>query len=241
MMIAILSDIHGNLEAFQAVIDDMEARKPGRVICLGDLIGYGPDPDEVVRLFRKKGYLSVLGNHEAALQSRSVRNRLNEQVRKNSIETEKLLSRQSHAFCRGLPNNMTVENALFVHGFPPSSVLRYVSMASDSELVNYFKEAETDICFVGHSHDLCSYCWAGDSLKKEKLDKETYRLHRGKKYIVNVGSVGQPRDGTNSAKYILWESEAYRLEIIRIPYDYKTTSRKIEARGFPEIYARRLW
>ncbi len=240
MLIAILSDIHGNLEAFQKVIDHMEAQQPEKVICLGDLIGYGPDPDEVVRLFRYKGYLSVLGNHEAALQNQRMRNWMNFPARENSIETEKLLSRESFDFCCALPENLTVENALFVHGFPPASVLRSVTMASDSDLKNYFISTDTDLCFVGHTHELLIFCWDGKSLKRESLDQDTYQLHRQHKYIINTGSVGQPRDGSNSAKYILWDTVRHRLEIIRIEYDYRSTARKIQKRGFSEAFGRRL-
>lgn len=240
MLIAVLSDIHGNLEAFQKVIDHIEKQNPDKVICLGDLIGYGPNPDEVVRLILRRRYLSVIGNHEAALQSKRIRNLFNFPSRKNSIETEKLLSAESFDFCCSLPENLTVGNALFVHAFPPASVLRYITMASDRALKTYFATADTDLCFVGHTHELLIFCSDGRSLKRESLNRETYRLDPEKKYIINAGSVGQPRDGTNTAKYLLWDTAAHRLEIIRLPYDHATTVKKIQERGFPEAFGRRL-
>ena len=130
MRIAILSDIHGNLEAFQAVITDLETQQMDNVICLGDLIGYGPDPEDVVTLFQGKGYFSVLGNHEAALHTKKMREWLNFQARENSLHTEKLLSPRSINFCCGLKKSATFAGALCVHGFPPASVLKYVIATS---------------------------------------------------------------------------------------------------------------
>lgn len=240
MLIAILSDIHGNLEAFQQVIAHMEGRSPDMVICLGDLIGYGPDPDEVVRLFQHNRYKSVLGNHEAALQNQRIRNWFNFPARKNSLETEKLLSSESYDFCCALPENMTFANALFVHGFPPASVLRYVTMASEGDLRKYFENTDVHLCFVGHTHELLVFCWDGVSVQRDHLGQEKYRLDPKNRYIINVGSVGQPRDGTKRAKYILWDTISDHLEIIGVPYDNAATARKIRDRGFPEAFWRRL-
>ncbi len=240
MQIAVLSDIHGNLEAFLAVIADLERRNPEMVICLGDLIGYGPNPDEVVSLFRQKEYISIQGNHEAALQNKAVRNWLNFQALENSFATEKLLSAENHDYCCRLQLNLVIDNLFFVHGFPPSSLLRYISTASDNDLQAYFRQAKTDVCFVGHTHELQLISWDTGTLKRENLREKRYPLRAGYKYIVNAGSVGQPRDYTRGAKYLLWDTKTYSLEIVSIDYDYHTTQQKIRERGFPEAYGLRL-
>lgn len=241
MRIAILSDIHGNIEAFEAVLEDLKRRTPDRVICLGDLVGYGPDPEEVVQLFIKNKFFSVIGNHEASLKEKKARNTLNFQAKENSIETEKLLSPDSLQYCIQLENNTVLENLLFVHGFPPSSPFRYLSMTSDDDLLKYFRSNDYRICFVGHTHDLLSIYWDGSTIQCSALSEGRYPIEHDMKYIVNAGSVGQPRDGNNSAKYLFIDTKKDVLDVIYIPYDFKKTARKIKERGFPEAYGLRLY
>ncbi len=240
MQIAVLSDIHGNLEAFLAVIADLENRNPQMVICLGDLIGYGPNPDEVVTILRQKSYLSIQGNHEAALHNETMRNWLNFQALENSFATEKLLSAENHDYCCRLQKSLVIGNILFVHGFPPSSLLRYVSTASDNDLLKYFSAAVADMCFVGHTHELQIVSWDTIHLKRNFLLQKRYPLRPDYRYIINAGSVGQPRDATKGAKYLLWDTKTYSLEVVSIDYDYRTTQQKIRERGFPEVYGLRL-
>jgi len=240
MRIAVLSDIHGNLEAFQAVIVDMEKQQIDKVVCLGDLIGYGPDPEEVVALFQKKCFFSVLGNHEAALQTKKMRDWLNFQARENSLHTEKLLSPQSISYCCGLKKSALFGDALCVHGFPPSSVVKYLTTIPESEIVSFFQKGDTPLCFVGHSHELLMVSWENQKLQKETLTKGLYVLSASAQYLINAGSVGQPRDGNNNAKYLIWDSEKSTIEVRYIPYDIKTTIRKINDRGFPQVYGLRL-
>lgn len=240
MRIAVLSDIHGNLEAFQAVIVDMEQHQPDKVICLGDLIGYGPDPEEVVSLFQQKCYVSVLGNHEAALQTKKLRNKLNFQARENSHRTEDLLSPGSITFCCGLQKNATFADALYVHGFPPASVLQYITMTPDDQIAAYFQNSKNNFCFVGHSHDLLLISWKNAQVDKQKLAKGVHSLSSSAKYIINAGSVGQPRDGNNNAKYLLWDTDKNSIEVRYVPYDINITIQKILDRGFPKAYGQRL-
>jgi len=241
MVIAILSDIHGNLEAFQAVIKDLEKYQPEAVICLGDLIGYGPNPEEVITLFRHQGYATVMGNHEAVLQNHKMLNLLNFQAKENAIATANMLSAKSIGYCRTLPKSLIYGGALFVHGFPPSSVMKYVTMATDERFVSFFTKSKHQIHFVGHSHELLIVSWKQGKLMKEKLEKGGYALERETKYIINVGSVGQPRDGNYCAKYVLWDSTANSLTVNYVDYDVQTTVKKIRECGFPEAYGRSLY
>jgi predicted phosphodiesterase len=240
MKIAVISDIHGNLEAFQAVIADMEKFQIDKVVCLGDLIGYGPDPEDVVTLFQKKDYFSVLGNHEAALQTKKMRDWLNFQARENSLHTEKLLSPQNIAYCCGLKKSTVLADALCVHGFPPSSVVAYITRSSDSEMTAYFQNTDTHLCFVGHSHELLLVSWEQKRLKRKVLKKGIYSLSSSAKYLICAGSVGQPRDGNNNAKYLIWDTEQKSLEVRYVPYDFNITIQKIIDRGFPKVYGLRL-
>lgn len=241
MLTAILSDIHGNLEAFQAVILDMEKHRPDRVICLGDLIGYGPDPEEVITLFRQKKYSTVLGNHEAALLNHKMLNLLNFQAKENALATEQMLSAENIDYCRQLPKNLIYHGALFVHGFPPKSVMKYITMATDERFASYFSRSDHWLNFVGHSHDLFLFAWKNGRLTKEKLTRGNHNLEKDTKYMINVGSVGQPRDGNYSAKYVLWDSEKDSLQVNFVDYNVQETVRKIRNCGFPDAYARRLY
>jgi predicted phosphodiesterase len=240
MLVAILSDIHANYEALCAVVSDFVQINPEKVICLGDLIGYGPDPDEVVQYFRTKGYLSVLGNHEAVLADRRLLRWFNFQAKENSLTTEKMLSEENLMFCQSLPASLQIGDAIFVHGFPPDSSFIYLSRMSESAISSFLQKTDGDLFFVGHTHDLLIFCWDGSQLTKHRFTGEPFALQNGCKYIVNAGSVGQPRDGDNRAKYLIWDTENRYIEVRRVLYDYKKTAKKIVDLGFPMDYAIRL-
>lgn len=240
MKIAVLSDIHGNLEALEAVVADLRQRGADRVICLGDNIGYGPDPEAVIRLLRRLGYISILGNHELALRDPKARRWFNFQAAENNIATAALLSPESLEYCVSLPVSLEFGGALFVHGFPPDSVLRYLTRQSDETLLALLTGTTESHFFLGHTHKLELVRLADGVISREPLAKGMIRLVPGEKYIVNGGSVGQPRDGDRLAKYLLWDNEAASLETLYVDYDRTTTMHKIRALGFPESYASRL-
>jgi predicted phosphodiesterase len=240
MKIAVLSDIHGNLEALEAVSADIQRRRAERVVCLGDNIGYGPDPEEVVEQIRRLGYESILGNHEFALLDQRARRWMNFQAADNNIVTAKLLSEVNLAYCYTLPKYLAFDTAYFVHGFPPFSVFRYLNRQSDDTLATLFATAPFALLFLGHTHKLQLVRQEHGAIIRRTLGQECLALQPGQKYIINAGSVGQPRDGDNRAKYLLWDTVAATLQVLCIAYDYPTTMQKIRQRGFPETYALRL-
>jgi diadenosine tetraphosphatase ApaH/serine/threonine PP2A family protein phosphatase len=134
-----------------------------------------------------------------------------------------------------------MSGCLFVHGCPPDSITTYLYSASDAYLRALFGAMEEKLCFVGHTHDLALVCSDGVQILRLPLPAGHTLLDEGCKYIVNVGSVGQPRDGNNNAKYVIWDSAMKRLEVRFVPYDMAPTAEKILALGFPEFNARRLW
>ena len=239
MLVAILSDIHGNHEALTAVWADMAAFAVDEIVCLGDMVGYGPDPDEVVRSVRSRGALCCLGNHELGIAFPSERSWFNETARKGLGLTANLLSNDSLAYIATLPRYLLFEGARFVHGFPPDSVTTYLFQAEESRFELWFGQGEP-LTFVGHTHELVLVEWDGAKTLRRDLGRETLRLGTGKR-IVNAGSVGQPRDGNNNAKYLLWDTQAGTVEVRFVPYDIATTVDKIRRRGFPPFYGSRLW
>lgn len=237
MKVAIISDIHANLEALEAVISDIAAYQPDRIVCLGDLVGYGPDPEAVVSRVADLGITCVLGNHEAALSSQKALGWLNFLARENNIATRALLSERSLAWCAALPRSISFENSCFVHGCPPDSILRYLYKLSDSDIVNLVKTLPEHRFFVGHTHDLQLIAIAQGTVTRTNLTEGCLHLDDDKKYLVNVGSVGHPRDGTYKAKYVLWDSAEGTLNVRGIAYPAHLTADKIIGRGFPKAYA----
>lgn len=240
MIIAILADVHGNLEALEAVSSDLSQFAVTRVISLGDNVGYGPNPDEVVTFIRKKGYESILGNHEFALGDPRGRRWLNFQAAKNNLITEGLLSKENLEYSCRLPLFLEYESGYFVHGFPKSSVFRYVSRQDDGRISKLFHEHRSSVFFVGHTHQLQLVSEDNGVVVRRVLSKEKVILEPGKKYIVNCGSVGQPRDGDRTAKYVLWDTAVGSIEVRYVVYDVQKTIDKINRRGFPRAYALRL-
>lgn len=240
MKIAVLADIHGNLEALQAVVDDLRQQGTRRVISLGDNIGYGPDPDGVVRLLQQIGCDSVCGNHEFALFDKRGRRWLNFQAAENNVDTENLLSPESREYCCNLPPFLEIENACFVHGFPPASVFRYLNRQSDEKIVDLFVKHSCSLYFVGHTHKLQIVAVGSTGVHRRSLAQGKFRLCADEKYIINAGSVGQSRDVDYRAKYILWDNQSGEIEVRFVHYENELTKEKIRKRGFPEAYAIRL-
>jgi predicted phosphodiesterase len=240
LKIAVISDIHGNLEALKAVVSHLEGKKVDKVVCLGDLVGYGPDPDEVVQLVKELGYDSVLGNHEVSLREKRERHRLNFMARENNVATENLLSSMSTNYCKKLARFIQLGDAFFVHGFPPDSVHKYSHKQSDETLLETFSSPLINYYFVGHTHELDMVSLKDEQLHRTRLTEGVYVLSVTGKYMINVGSVGQPRDGNNTAKYVVWDMEKRSLEVNYVPYDFERTIEKIKERGFPESFGLRL-
>ncbi len=240
MKIAVISDIHGNMEALEEVIKSIESKGLETVICLGDLVGYGPDPEKVVKKVIECRYQCILGNHEVALLEKRERRRLNFQAKENNISTKKLLSESSLRYCKSLSRSYTFGDALFVHGFPPDSVYKYSFRQSDEVVEELLEKAGERCFFVGHTHTLFLLSRNDHGIEKSLLHEGLFPLEKKKKYLINVGSVGQPRDGDNRAKYVIWDTEANHLEVVCVPYDYEATILKIKSRGFPEAYGLRL-
>ncbi len=240
MKIAVLSDIHGNLEALEAVVAELKESDVDHVVVLGDLVGYGPDPEKVVKRVMEEGYHSVLGNHEAALFSERDRNWMNFQTKENNEKTEELMSRECLAYCSELPSSIVFENGRFVHGCPPDSVLQYLNMISDSEIVKILEGAAENFNFVGHTHKLELVWLDSGEVKREKLKRGATNLDPAAKYLINCGSVGQPRDGDRKAKYLVWDSEKSCIEVCAVDYDAVKTAEKIDDLGFPKVYGTRL-
>ncbi|UCD77863.1 MAG: metallophosphoesterase [Desulfobacterales bacterium] len=241
MRLAIISDIHGNFEAFQQVLEDIDRLGVDEVISLGDNIGYGPEPDRVIEQIRTRRIPSVQGNHELALKDVEYLNWFNPAARKSLMKTRELLSEESYRFITKLEPFLISYGCRFVHGFPPDSPLIYVFQVSDSSKIEVFKKTDERLCFIGHTHTLEIISCDGQKLEYHDLPEGLTGLDREKKYIINIGSVGQPRDDSSDAKYVIWDSSEDTIDVRFISYDIAGVVRKIQEAGLPEEHAKRLW
>ncbi|MBU1171995.1 MAG: metallophosphatase family protein [Proteobacteria bacterium] len=240
MFIAVLADIHGNLEAFRDVLARIRTRKVDRIFSLGDNVGYGPDPEAVMELIRKNTIESVLGNHEKAMNEESFISWFNPLAQKAVRYTRDHLSDQSLLAIKDYPKSRVFEKIRFVHGAPPSSPVLYLFQLTDDKLAKRLHAMDESLCFAGHTHDLGLITYDGTHLVHSTLPFGETRLDPDLKYLINVGSVGQPRDGDNRAKYVLYDTRTRILTLEAVPYDNRTTADKIIKAGIPEQYAQKL-
>lgn len=241
MKIAVISDIHGNLEAFRQVLADIGEAGAEKIVCLGDVIGYGPEPEEVVRMIVELGIPTVMGNHEWAVSDVQHLNWFNPVARLSLVMTMNMLSESSVKFISDLEPSIVSDNCRFVHGFPPKSINKYLFQVSDGDIRTFLRDASESICFVGHTHDLEIIGYDGESVYHTEFRKGINTLNGRHGYIVNIGSVGQPRDGNNNAKYTILDTAENTLDLRYVPYDIAAVVDKIHKAGLPETHAARLW
>ncbi len=241
MKLAILADIHANLEALEAAIADAQSFGATSFISVGDVIGYGPDPEAVVTRLALLHTPSVRGNHERALFWPLLLSRLSQEARAGLAFASQRLSGGTRLWLSLLPPTLSLHGALFVHGAPPSSVLRYSNRCEEAELRKRFRGFAERICFVGHTHarELVRLTPAGEILRSP-LFEGRHRLPQNSRHICAVGSVGQPRSQKKGADYVLWEPGKNVLTVRTVPYDAEPVKAKIRAAGLPESLCERL-
>ncbi|MCK9241107.1 metallophosphoesterase family protein [Desulfocurvus sp.] len=241
MSIAVLSDIHGNLDALRAVLADMDALGVAGAVSLGDVIGYGPDPEACLALLRERGIPTVMGNHEHAMLRESHKRWFNPQSRAAVEITETLIGPDTREALRTLPTSLVRGGARFVHGYPPDNLHLYLHAVSDERLGQTLAQMAEEVCFVGHTHDLAWIRWDNGHLTRGTLAPGVLALDPGCRYLLNVGSVGQPRDDFDTtAKYVLHDPAARRCEVRRVAYDARPVAARMLAQGVPETFIRRL-
>jgi predicted phosphodiesterase len=237
MRYAILGDIHGNLEALSAVREDIDAQSVDAILCLGDIVGYGADPEACVTVVREAGWLSVSGNHDHAAVGRLDISLFNHYARASALWTAAQLSEASIDFLLALRFTERLPGLVLTHGslVHPENY-NYIQTIRDAE--QNFRALDAPVCFCGHSHVPLTF-FAADPISYT-IDTEI-RLDPEIPAVVNAGSVGQPRDEQPQASYAVYDEDARRVEIRRIDYDIDTAANKITAAGLPGVLAQRLW
>ncbi len=244
MRALILSDIHANLEAFEAVLADAKRRGGyDRVWFLGDLVGYNADPSACIALLQSLPSVSIAGNHDHAAVGKIDPILFNGAARAAAIWTAAQLSGAELEYLNGLPEVQASGKFTMVHGSLRDHVSEYL-LSQDAALAT-FSLLPTQFCLVGHSHIPLLWTELGYRVEGGLLNLSSpLRLEPGQRLIVNPGSVGQPRDGDWRASYVLYDSDAGRwpgaMEHFRTEYDIATTQAKIRDAGLPESLAHRL-
>lgn len=239
MRILIISDIHANLTAFEAVLEDARGEWE-YVWCLGDVVGYGPDPNECVELLRSLPHLCLAGNHDWAALGRLDIRTFNPDARKAVNWTRETLTPQNAAYLEDLPTTFVIGDYTLAHGSPREPVWEYILEPLIAAL--NFPHFETPYCLVGHTHQPVIY-----QLLNERGDVEAitpaYRSQRqlnGRRQIINPGSIGQPRDQNPQAAYALLDLAANTWEYRRVPYDILAVQKRMRAHDLPERLIARL-
>lgn len=240
MRLAVITDIHGNMEAFRSVLADIDGGAVDHIVSLGDNIGYGAESEQVMALIRERGIPSVLGNHELVVKRPRFYRWFNPQVRSTIEMTLSGLSERTVMEIRRMEAFWVQWGCRFVHGFPPRSSLLYLYQMSERKIIRALDRIDETRCFIGHTHNLALVRVFGDAATHLPFTRGTFALDADRKYLVNVGAVGQPRDGDNRAKYVIWDSVRRSVEVRFVRYDIKTAARKIRDAGYPETFAARL-
>lgn len=237
MRIAILSDIHGNLEALEAVLADIEGTGTGLLWSLGDIVGYGPSPAECVEIVRSRAAVSLRGNHDAAVTGSTPIDYFNAFARSALEWTVTRLDAAQSGYLSALPIVHRAPGLLLVHASPVEPERwHYIRGLADVE--EHFGAFSEKLCFVGHSHQPGIYSVDRDRRIAQHPGRDS--LRPGMRHIVNAGSVGQPRDRDPRACYALLDDAEATVELRRVPYPVAKTQAKMRAAGLPGYLSERL-
>ncbi|HTY81519.1 MAG TPA: metallophosphoesterase family protein [Dehalococcoidales bacterium] len=239
MRYAFIADIHGNLAALQAVLEDIDIKGGvDEIWCLGDIVGYGPQPRECIELVKKHCSLCVAGNHDLAVAGKLELSWFNPAAAEAAQWTMGVLNPVDVRYLEDLPLRLEKDDFTIVHGSPSDPVLEYIISVGIAE--KNFAHFKSKFCVVGHSHIPAAYKeepGAADSIHLMEGVGLVLHTHR---MIVNPGAVGQPRDGDPRASWALYESEGLMLRLHRVEYDIKATQDKMMEARLPVMLVSRL-
>jgi diadenosine tetraphosphatase ApaH/serine/threonine PP2A family protein phosphatase len=227
--LAVISDIHSNLEALQEVLAQIEQMGCEHIVCLGDIVGYGADPGPCVDLVRERCAAVVRGNHDQAVADGTGLEYLPRDGQEAAVHNRKLLSEEQLTYLNALPLVDVFQGFTLAHATPeaPDTWRRLDSFSIARAQFGHFATA---VCFIGHTHI--------PAVMAEKLG--VLRVRRGSRFLVNVGSVGQPRDTNPQACFTVFDTDLFTCRFVRVPYDIEATARKIADAGLPKALGQRL-
>ncbi|MCJ7516015.1 MAG: metallophosphatase family protein [Dehalococcoidia bacterium] len=236
---AILADIHSNLAAFEAVLHDAEGRGGfDKIWCLGDVVGYGPDPHECIERLRQFEHVCVAGNHDWAAIGKMDTSEFNPVAALAAHWTAEQLTAEDKDYLQNLPLTLHENSFTLAHGSPREPIWEY--LLSTEAAQDNFACFKTAYCLVGHSHVPLIFELAADKAVYREFKEGTNLELKGRRMIINPGGVGQPRDGDPRASYAIYDSEAQAVHHYRVEYDISATQKKMSERGLPTPLILRL-
>jgi predicted phosphodiesterase len=236
MKFAIIADIHGNWEAFQVVLDDIQKQRCTNIACLGDVVGYNANPKECLDLVRQMNIPCIKGNHDEYCSNEGVLEGFNPHAAAAVDWTRKQLSDEDRQWLRDLKYVRMVNGFTAVHA-TLDGPQRWGYVFDKLGAAASFPYQTTQVCFFGHTH--VPVAFIRDTMVRGGTYSK-FRIEPGKKYFINVGAIGQPRDGNPKAAYVVYDMDNNTIELRRLDYDIATTQKKIRAAGLPERLAERL-
>ncbi len=238
MVYLIFSDVHSNLEALQAFLKLAEEMPHDKLVCLGDIVGYGADPNPVLDLIREKVDVILAGNHDHAVCGKISASYFNPYAYHATLWTQKILSENNHEYLRSLPIYLEDDGIIWVHSSPFEPEQWHYLNSYEDALEN-FEALEEELCFMGHTHK--PVVFEETSKNDVKLIKgSAIKLSSNSRYLINVGSLGQPRDGNPESCFTRFDSATRELSFHRLSYYLEETQRKILKNGLPPFFAERL-
>jgi diadenosine tetraphosphatase ApaH/serine/threonine PP2A family protein phosphatase len=218
----------------------MEELAPDRVICLGDVVGYGPNPNECVELIEQHADFVIMGNHDHAVLGLTDITYFNQYAKIAVIWTRQVMTEENLGILRSYPFQVSEDDILFVHSTPLNPE-RWDYIFNPLEGRYYLQHLEERLCFIGHSHQPVFF--EQDEQGHVAYDRKaeiSLTIREKCKYIINVGSVGQPRDGNPETSFALYDSKKHRVEVKRLPYNFSETQRKMAEANLPVFLIERL-
>ena len=240
MRIGIFSDTHSNLEALTAVLEDMDRRGVEQRVCLGDTVGYGADPNEACDLVRQHAAFTILGNHDAAVAGRMDYSYYYDAARHALDLHASIITGDNMEWLKGLPYEVRQGHISFCHGSPVNlEEFEYVFSPEQAARCIPDFDRLADVTFIGHSHLCKSFALARDEVYE--VVSNSFPLRPGMRYIVSVGSVGQPRDYDPRSGYVLYDDEAREVTFVRVSYDIDAAAKKIFSTTLERNFGNRLF
>ena len=242
MRIGIFSDVHANIEALTAVLDAFKSERIDKYVCIGDVVGYGASPNECCDLVRKTTKFTILGNHDAAVAGRMDYSYYYDAARQALDLHSRQLSSENMEWLKTLPykHELSQHRVTLCHGSPLRlEEFEYIFAPEQARECLEIWDDLSDLTLIGHSH-LCKV-FALRPGEVEELPARRFTLRKDWKYIVSVGSVGQPRDYDNRASYTLFDSVKKRFEFKRVEYDIETAADKVLRAKLERNFAHRLF
>jgi len=239
MRFAFISDIHANLEALQAVLADIDRNRIDEVICLGDIVGYGANPNECVELVSKRCPITLLGNHDIAAINLEHTHNFNMHARIAIEWTSQTLTEENKSFLKALPTKKTKDSLTLVHSTPYEPDMWYYITSLEEAAFN-FQFFTTRVCIVGHTHIPMIVTIEGEEISSHQEKYISFKDKDMMRLLINAGSVGQPRDRDHRSCYSILDTRDESFTIRRIAYNVQKAQDKMRKIKMPDFLVNRL-